>query len=116
MFMLGRTRPAPRGRCTVCRLAMRVEAQQGTVAGRITDAATGQPLGAVWVQVVGTSIAGQSAEQGTYAIRLSTGTYQYARTVGYAAPAASAASSSAPARPRHWTGCSGGAYTLEGVV
>jgi TonB-dependent SusC/RagA subfamily outer membrane receptor len=98
-------------------VAAPVGAQQGTVAGRITDEGTGQPLGAVWVQVVGTSIAAQSTEQGAYTIRLSPGTYQLrAVRVGYAAPASrSVTVRSGEATTLDWA-LKAAPYTLEGVV
>jgi TonB-linked SusC/RagA family outer membrane protein len=59
-------------------------AQQGSVAGRITEEATGQPLADVRVLVSGTSLSALSTAQGAYTIRLSPGTYQLrAVRVGY---------------------------------
>ncbi|WP_373064266.1 SusC/RagA family TonB-linked outer membrane protein [Gemmatimonas sp.] len=49
-----------------------VHAQQattGTVSGRVTDAATGQPIGAAQIQVVGTTLGAQSNQDGMYSIR-----------------------------------------------
>ncbi|HVT37447.1 MAG TPA: SusC/RagA family TonB-linked outer membrane protein [Gemmatimonadaceae bacterium] len=42
---------------------------QGTVTGRITDAATTQPLGSVQVMVVGTNIGGLTNDDGRYTLR-----------------------------------------------
>jgi TonB-linked SusC/RagA family outer membrane protein len=93
------------------------EAQQGVIAGRITDEGTRQPLGAVWVQVVGTSIAAQSTEQGAYTIRLSPGSYQLrAVRVGYAAPASrSVVVRVGETATLDWM-LKAAPYTLEGVV
>ncbi len=116
--MLGRTPAVLQWAVGLCVIAAtHAQAQQGTVSGRITDEATGQPLGSVWVQVVGTSIATQSTEQGTYAIRLAPATYQL-RTVrvGYAAPAArSVAVRAGESVTLDWT-LRAAPYALEGVV
>jgi TonB-linked SusC/RagA family outer membrane protein len=98
-------------------VGVQLDAQQGAVTGRITDEGTSRPLGVVWVQVVGTSIAAQSTEQGTYTIRLNPGSYQLrAVRVGYAAPA----SRSVVVRPGETTNLDwvlkAAPYTLEEVV
>lgn len=118
MLTLGRNRNAlwwTAGLCVV--LAAKAHAQQGAVSGRITDEATGQPLGGVWVQVVGTSIAAQSAEQGTYTIRLNPATYQLrAVRVGYAAPASrSVVVRTGETATLNWV-LKAAPYALEGVV
>lgn len=49
-----------------------VQAQQastGTVSGRVTDASTGQPVGAAQIQVVGTTLGAQTNQDGIYSIR-----------------------------------------------
>lgn len=46
-----------------------VEAQQGTITGRVTDAASGQPVSAVQVNVVGTNLGAQTNAEGQYSIR-----------------------------------------------
>jgi TonB-linked SusC/RagA family outer membrane protein len=118
MLMLGRTPTALRWMVGLCAItAGPVYAQQGIVSGRISDEATGQPLGAVWVQVVGTSIAAQSNEQGTYTIRLSPATYQLrAVRVGYAAPASRSVTVRAgETATLDWT-LKAAPYALEGVV
>jgi TonB-linked SusC/RagA family outer membrane protein len=43
--------------------------QQGSVAGRVTDVATGRPIPAVQVMIVGTSIGAQTNDQGQYQLR-----------------------------------------------
>ena len=51
--------------------------QQSGIAGRVTDAASGQPVAAAQIAVVGTALGAQSAEDGRYAIRgVSPGTVQ----------------------------------------
>jgi TonB-linked SusC/RagA family outer membrane protein len=118
MLMLVRTPTALRWMVGLCAItAGPVYAQQGTVSGRITDEATGQPLGAVWVQVVGTSVAAQSNEQGAYTIRLSPATYQL-RTVrvGYAAPASRSVTVRAGETATLDWALRAAPYTLEEVV
>ena len=46
-----------------------VEAQQGSVGGRVTDATTGEPVPAAQVFVVGTNLGTQTNSNGTYQIR-----------------------------------------------
>ena len=59
-------------------------AQQGSVTGRITEEATGQPMPDVRVLVTGTSLSAASSQQGVYTLRLPAGTYQLrAVRVGY---------------------------------
>lgn len=118
MLMLGRTPIVLRWTVGLCAIAAGpLLAQQGTVAGRITDETTGQPLAAVWVQVVGTSIAAQSTEQGTYTIRLSPATYQL-RTVrvGYAAPPPRSVTVRAGETATLDWALRAAPYTIEGVV
>ena len=43
--------------------------QQGSITGRITDAATGQPVSAAQVNVVGTTLGAQATTDGQYTIR-----------------------------------------------
>jgi TonB-linked SusC/RagA family outer membrane protein len=43
--------------------------QQGSITGRVTDATTGQPIAAVQVQVVGTTLGAQTNTEGQYTIR-----------------------------------------------
>jgi TonB-linked SusC/RagA family outer membrane protein len=43
--------------------------QQGTITGRVTDAATGQPVSAAQVNVVGTTLGTQATQDGQYTIR-----------------------------------------------
>jgi TonB-linked SusC/RagA family outer membrane protein len=45
------------------------QAATGVVTGRVTDAASGQPLGNVNIRVVGTQNGGQTNEEGTYTLR-----------------------------------------------
>ena len=45
------------------------QAQQGTITGRVTDAASGQPIAAVQLNVVGTNIGAQTNAEGQYTIR-----------------------------------------------
>jgi len=66
-------------------LTSSLDAQEGTVTGRITNEANGQPLGEVRVQASGTSLSAMSTPQGTYSIRLSAGSYQLrAVRIGFA--------------------------------
>lgn len=44
-------------------------AQQGTVTGRVTDAATGQPVASAQVRVVGTNLGSLTNQDGTYTLR-----------------------------------------------
>src|SRR5882762_4185226 len=44
------------------------QAQQGTVAGRVTDQASGQPLAGARVTITGTSLIAQSNADGRYAL------------------------------------------------
>jgi TonB-linked SusC/RagA family outer membrane protein len=118
MFVHRRNPAAARWALGLClALAVPAQAQKGVVTGRITDEGTRQPLGAVWVQVIGTPIAIQSTDQGTYTLRLDPGTYQL-RTVrvGYAAqtprPVTVRAGESAAV---DWT-LKAAPYTLEGIV
>jgi TonB-linked SusC/RagA family outer membrane protein len=118
MLILGRNPTAAWWTAVSCLvLAAPVQAQQGAVSGRITDEGTSQPLGAVWVQVVGTSIAAQSTDQGTYTIRLNPGTYQLrAVRVGYAAPASrSVTVRASETATLDWV-LKAAPYALEGVV
>jgi iron complex outermembrane receptor protein len=63
-------------------------AQQGSITGRVTDEASGQPLSDVRVQVSGTSLSTLSNQTGAYTVRLSAGTYQLrAVRVGYSSVA-----------------------------
>jgi TonB-linked SusC/RagA family outer membrane protein len=118
MFVLGRNPTAVRWTVGLCfALAAPANAQQGVVSGRITDEGTRQPVGAVWVQVIGTSIAAQTTEQGTYTIRLNPGSYQL-RTVrvGYAAQAPrTVALRAGETATVDWV-LKAAPYTLEGVV
>jgi TonB-linked SusC/RagA family outer membrane protein len=59
----------------VCAPAI-VSAQQATISGRVTAAATGQPVGDVRVFVVGTSAAVATGQDGRYALRVSAGQYE----------------------------------------
>ena len=43
--------------------------QQGTISGRVTDAATGQPVSAAQVNVVGTTLGAQANQSGEFIIR-----------------------------------------------
>ena len=43
--------------------------QQGTITGRVTDAATGQPVSAAQVNVVGTTLGAQANQDGQFTIR-----------------------------------------------
>ena len=43
--------------------------QQGTITGRVTDVATGQPVSAAQVNVVGTTLGTQASQDGQYTIR-----------------------------------------------
>ena len=43
--------------------------QQGTITGRVTDAATNQPVSAAQVNVVGTTLGAQASQDGQYTIR-----------------------------------------------
>lgn len=45
-----------------------MEAQQGTITGRVTNAATGQPIAAVQVGVLGTNLVAQTNANGQYSI------------------------------------------------
>jgi TonB-linked SusC/RagA family outer membrane protein len=45
------------------------QAAQGTVAGRVTDATSGQPVGAAQVNVVGTTTGAQTNDQGQFTLR-----------------------------------------------
>ncbi len=45
------------------------QAQQGTITGRVTDAANGQPVAAAQVNVVGTNAGAQTNDNGEYTIR-----------------------------------------------
>lgn len=45
------------------------QAQQGTIAGRVVDAASGQPVPAVQISVVGTALGAQTNAAGQYTIR-----------------------------------------------
>ena len=45
------------------------QATTGTVSGRVTDASTGQPVGAAQIQVVGTTLGAQTNQDGIYSIR-----------------------------------------------
>lgn len=72
------------GLCLLLTPALHAQ-QQGTVTGKITNEANGQPLGEVRVQASGTSLSAVSTQDGTYSIRLSAGTYQLrAVRIGFA--------------------------------
>ncbi len=43
-------------------------AQQGTVAGRVTDQATGQPIPGARVAIVGTALVAQTNAEGRYTL------------------------------------------------
>lgn len=60
-------------------------AQNGTIAGRVTDAGTGQPVAAVQVQVSGINLGGVTNEDGTYRIvNVPAGSYTVImRRIGY---------------------------------
>ena len=60
-------------------------AQNGTIAGRVTDAATGAPVASVQVQVAGINIGGSSTADGTYRIvNVPAGSYTVImRRIGY---------------------------------
>jgi TonB-linked SusC/RagA family outer membrane protein len=62
------------------------QVQQGTIAGRVTDAATGQPIASVQLQVVGTNAGTLTNAEGSFTIRnLAAGTYTVrALRVGFA--------------------------------
>ncbi len=67
-------------------LAAPVAAQQGTLTGRITDVATGQPIESAQVQILGGARAtgGLTDSSGTYRIHLAAGTYSIVvEYVGY---------------------------------
>ncbi len=49
--------------------ALHAQAAQGTVSGRVTDAATGQPIAAVQVSIVGTPAGGLTNAEGQFTIR-----------------------------------------------
>ena len=86
MLIPGRTLTALSWTAGLClMLTSSLVAQEGTVAGRITNEANGQPIGEVRVQASGTSLSAMSTPQGTYSIRLSAGTYQLrAVRIGFA--------------------------------
>jgi iron complex outermembrane receptor protein len=73
---------------TLLLLAIPLSAQTGTIAGRVTDAETGQPIGSVRVQLLsGTSQAGNalSNQAGEYRFSIAAGTYAVvAQFIGYA--------------------------------
>ena len=57
--------------------ALVAQATTGTITGRVTEGANGQPLAAVQIQVVGTQRGAQTAENGSFRITgLPPGTYQ----------------------------------------
>jgi TonB-linked SusC/RagA family outer membrane protein len=117
MLTLDRTPAALRWVAGVCLvLAAPLEAQQGSIAGRITDEANGQPLSGVWVQVVGTSIAALSTDQGAYTLRLAAATYQL-RTVrvGYASTSRSVSVQAGETATVDWV-LRAVPYALEGIV
>lgn len=66
--------------------AGRAQAQQGTIAGRVTDAVTGQPVAQVQINVVGTNLGAQVNSQGQYTLRgVTPGTFEVrALRVGFA--------------------------------
>ncbi|MGQ0650564.1 MAG: TonB-dependent receptor [Gemmatimonadaceae bacterium] len=66
---------------------MAVAAQErGTLTGRITDAASGAPLQAVTVSVVGTQLGASSRADGTFRVSLPQGRYEFrVRLIGYEA-------------------------------
>ena len=45
------------------------QAQQGTIVGHVTDAATGQPIAPAQVSVVGTNLGAQANSQGQFTVR-----------------------------------------------
>jgi len=65
---------------------LHAQAQQGTIAGRVTDAGTGQPIASVQLQVVGTNVGTQTNADGQFTIRnVPAGTYELrALRVGFA--------------------------------
>ncbi|MEO6447566.1 MAG: SusC/RagA family TonB-linked outer membrane protein [Gemmatimonadaceae bacterium] len=54
---------------TLVPLSSDAQGQQGTVTGRVTNAATGQPIGAAQVVVVSTNVATQTNIEGQYTLR-----------------------------------------------
>ena len=61
-------------------------AQTGTVAGRVTDAASGAPIAGVTVQIVGTAMGVFSGADGRYTLQVQPGVYTVrAVSLGYAA-------------------------------
>ena len=53
----------------VAPVAQAQTASTGSVSGRVTDAATGQPIGAAQINVVGTTLGAQTNQDGIYSIR-----------------------------------------------
>ncbi|MFI5257100.1 MAG: SusC/RagA family TonB-linked outer membrane protein [Gemmatimonadales bacterium] len=78
------SRAALLGALAFCRVD--AQASQGTVTGRVTDAASGQPIASAQVNLVNTSIGALTNDQGQYTIRgVSVGTYAVrALRVGFA--------------------------------
>ena len=64
----------------------RASAQQGAIAGQVTDRATGQPIAAAQVLVLGTSLQARTTREGRYLIqKVPVGDYQVqVRLIGYA--------------------------------
>ena len=61
-----------------------LRAQQGTVAGQITDQSTGQPIGGARVQLVRGTVSAVSAADGRYSITLPAGQHELrAQLIGY---------------------------------
>jgi iron complex outermembrane receptor protein len=60
-------------------------AQTGTLAGRVTDAAGGRPLGGVQIRLVGTVQGAITRDDGTYRVQVAPGSYTLrAMRIGYA--------------------------------
>ncbi|MEO7648568.1 MAG: TonB-dependent receptor [Gemmatimonadaceae bacterium] len=63
-----------------------MQAQTGTVTGRVTDAETGEPISSVTIRVIGTQIGAATRADGGYRIVLPAGTYVVRATlIGYGA-------------------------------
>jgi hypothetical protein len=87
-FSVGRHRRrfAVAGAAALLAVATRVEAQQGRIAVRVTDAATQQPVAQAQVQIVGTTLGGLTGADGRAVIRgIAPATHQVrVLRVGYA--------------------------------